>query len=213
MTMSFTEALRNCFARKFCSTRGRASRSEYWWFVLFATVAGSVLQNVPVVGALLSLVLLCPHICVTARRLHDIGWSGWWQLMPLVLMIFGILSFAFDNSGTLCVASALGAIVFGLYFGLRRGTPPGVDNPYGGAPDSFSDLPDTASAPSTEGEFVLEEENGMLCPNCGKFFAAGDRFCGQCGHAYPQPPSCPSCGNRLNDDSRFCTKCGAKLKD
>jgi uncharacterized membrane protein YvbJ len=63
-------------------------------------------------------------------------------------------------------------------------------------------------------DFVLEEETApAACPNCGKPFAEGDRFCGHCGHAWPSAPKCPSCGRELTDDSRFCTKCGAKLKD
>ena len=45
MTMNFLESLRNCLTIKYCSVRGRASRSEYWWFLLFATVAGGVLEH------------------------------------------------------------------------------------------------------------------------------------------------------------------------
>ena len=83
MTMNFIEALRNCLAVKYCSTKGRASRSEYWWFLLFSTVTGSVLEGIAggggglaVAAGLTSLALLLPQICVTSRRLHDLGWSG-----------------------------------------------------------------------------------------------------------------------------------------
>jgi len=215
MIMSFTDSLRNCLTIKFCSTKGRASRSEYWWFVLFASVAGGVLQNFPVIGPLLSLVLIVPHICVTSRRLHDIGWSGWWQIMPLVLIFLGILSIVFDASGIICMLSIFGGILFGLYFGLRKGTAPGEHNIYGGAPDAFYKDSCADSEPSREKEFVIEEEKDcpVHCLNCGKAFARGDRFCGNCGHPYPQPSSCPSCGKILTEDSPFCTGCGAKLKD
>ncbi|MBR3881578.1 MAG: DUF805 domain-containing protein [Mailhella sp.] len=215
MIMSFTESLRNCLTVKFCSTKGRASRSEYWWFVLFASVVGGVLQNVPVAGQLISLVLLIPHICVTSRRLHDIGWSGWWQIMPLALIFFGVFSVVFDASGIVCMLSILGGILFGLYFGVRKGTAPGEPNIYGGAPDAFCKNPRVDAAPSGEEGFIIEEEKDSAthCINCGKAFARGDRFCGNCGHPYPQPPRCPSCGKVLTEDSLFCTSCGAKLKD
>ena len=222
MSMNFAESLRNCLTIKYCSTRGRASRAEYWWFLLFATVAGGVLEHladgggtVSVVAGLASLALLLPQICVTSRRLHDIGWSGWWQLFPLALAFAGLCSIAVDGSGILCALCVIGGIAFGLYFGLRKGTAPGMPNPYGGAPDSFhAPFRPVKPAPAQVEDFVLEEETApAVCPNCGKPFAEGDRFCGHCGHEWPAVPKCPSCGRELTDDSRFCTKCGAKLKD
>jgi uncharacterized membrane protein YhaH (DUF805 family) len=220
--MTFVESLRHCLTIKYCSVQGRASRSEYWWFLLFATVASSVLErlsdgggSLALIAGLASLALFLPQVCVTARRLHDIGWSGWWQLLPLVLVFAGIASFLFDASGLLCAAGILGGFGFGFYFGLRKGTAPGEPNPYGGAPDSF-DAPSrpVKSAPAQVEDFVLEEDTPpAACPNCGKPFAEGNRFCGHCGHAWPSVPKCPSCGRELTDDSRFCTQCGAKLKD
>ena len=98
MTMNFLESLRNCLTIKYCSVRGRASRSEYWWFLLFATVAGGVLEHLAegsgslsLVAGLASLVLLPPQICVTSRRLHDIGKSGWWYLVSFIPLVGGIL--------------------------------------------------------------------------------------------------------------------------
>ena len=35
--MSFTEAIKTCF-RKYIDFSGRASRSEYWWFILFTVI-------------------------------------------------------------------------------------------------------------------------------------------------------------------------------
>ena len=48
--MTFVESLRHCLTVKYCSVRGRASRSEYWWFMLFSSVSTAVLENIPVVG-------------------------------------------------------------------------------------------------------------------------------------------------------------------
>ena len=91
---------------------GRASRSEFWYFglaaflfsFLFSTIISLIeiatgivdIESGPEMGIvsiifslLLSLLLFVPSLSVTARRLQDRGWSGWWQL--LYLTIFGAL--------------------------------------------------------------------------------------------------------------------------
>lgn len=77
---------------------GRATREQYWMFTLWtfiiAIAVGIIstifdLGNVP--GNALSLVLLLPHIAFGARRLHDIGKSGWWQLLNLIPIIGWII--------------------------------------------------------------------------------------------------------------------------
>ena len=55
---------------------GRSSRSEYWWWFLFSTIAGFI----PFVG----LVLLIPNIAIGVRRLHDINRTGWWILFAFL---------------------------------------------------------------------------------------------------------------------------------
>ncbi|MBQ4616716.1 MAG: DUF805 domain-containing protein [Mailhella sp.] len=210
--MTFKDSLKNCLTVKYCNVQGRASRSEYWWFLLFSSVATTVLKNIPVVGMLASLTLILPAVCVTSRRLHDIGWSGWWQLFPLALFIAAVSSFFVDASGMTFAVLFLGGLGFALYFGLRKGTAPGEPNPYGGAPDSFA-IPPRPAKPVPMEEFTVEEEPDVLCPNCGKAFGPDDRFCAQCGHAFPSVPRCPSCGKELPETANFCSKCGAKLKD
>lgn len=65
---------------------GRATRSEYWWVVLFYNIIGSAILT-PIVGMLWSLATLVPGFTLGARRLHDTGRSNWnilWCLLPIV---------------------------------------------------------------------------------------------------------------------------------
>ena len=76
--MSFLAAIQSGF-RNYVKFRGRASRSEYWWFFLFTvllqTVTSSIDENL---GNLAGLVVFLPGLAVQVRRLHDTGRSGWW---------------------------------------------------------------------------------------------------------------------------------------
>lgn len=105
--MSFLEAMQTCLEKYFCFT-GRASRSEFWWWILAYGVPHCLLFycvhfafSIPVESALffflsLALYVVCgagtiPCIAVSVRRLHDTGLSGWWILF---LYLPGILAYA-----------------------------------------------------------------------------------------------------------------------
>ena len=57
---------------------GRASRAEFWWVYLALTIIGFV----PLVGIFIQLVTFIGLISLTSRRLQDVGFSGWYQLIP-----------------------------------------------------------------------------------------------------------------------------------
>ena len=91
--MGFTDAIKICLA-KYVDFKGRARRSEYWYFELFSLLAGlvAVLIDLAILGhgiiePLLSLALFLPSIAVTARRLHDTDRSGWWMLISFIPLI------------------------------------------------------------------------------------------------------------------------------
>jgi uncharacterized membrane protein YhaH (DUF805 family) len=92
--MTLTDSISACFS-KYATFEGRASRSEYWWWVLFTTLLSFFAAFVDVVtagdrgfafGLLTSLATFVPYMAVAARRLHDVGRSGWWQLLPLTIL-------------------------------------------------------------------------------------------------------------------------------
>ena len=104
--MDFGEAVRTCLS-KYATFEGRASRSEYWWFVLFeimvifggmliAGILGAAVggHNSNMGVLLISLVLavsilglFLPRLAVTVRRLHDTDHSGAYFL--IVFLPFG----------------------------------------------------------------------------------------------------------------------------
>lgn len=85
--MDFTTAVKTCFA-KFADFSGRATRSEYWWFVLayfiLALVTGFIHEYL---YFLVVLVFLVPMISAGVRRLHDIGKTGWLLLIGLIPLV------------------------------------------------------------------------------------------------------------------------------
>lgn len=81
--VNFSTAVSTCFSKYFIFS-GRASRSEYWWFILFYTLIswGTMLIDPSLTTFWLCyLIFFFPLISVATRRLHDTNRSGWWQLI------------------------------------------------------------------------------------------------------------------------------------
>ena len=100
--MTFGRAFRTCL-RKFVRFGGRASRAEYWFFVL-AVVLGTWITGTldymlfdgrHPLGVFLAVVTLLPVTSAGWRRLHDVDRGGWWLLLPgIALLIFFVGAFA-----------------------------------------------------------------------------------------------------------------------
>jgi len=93
--MTFQESIRVCFG-KYADFTGRASRSEYWWFMAFIVLVSAATSIVShTLSALFSLGTLLPSLAAATRRLHDTNRSGWWQLVGLVPVVGVIVLIVF----------------------------------------------------------------------------------------------------------------------
>ena len=82
---TFLEAIKVCLT-KYLDGSGRASRSEFWYFQLFAAVAtmSAFFLAPDGVSIALALFLMPPATTVLWRRLHDVGEPAWseWMMIP-----------------------------------------------------------------------------------------------------------------------------------
>ncbi len=96
----YIKALKN-----YATFSGRATRSEYWFFVLFNIIISVVLGVVgglvdfALLSSIYSLAVLLPSIAVGIRRMHDVGKSGWFLLIPIYNLILAVTDTeAVDNA-------------------------------------------------------------------------------------------------------------------
>ena len=97
----FYTAIKSCFL-KYATFKGRATRSEYWLWVLFTAVAGIlffILDNIlgtlivtktgntlGLLNFIFQISVFLPSLAVSVRRLHDVNKSGWWLLIGFTII-------------------------------------------------------------------------------------------------------------------------------
>jgi hypothetical protein len=95
--MNFFEAVETCLT-KYATFRGRAPRSEYWWFFLFNLIVSAVARMIPLLGIIIPLAMLLPNMAVSVRRLHDTDRSSWFLLLPapavVILIVLAVIASA-----------------------------------------------------------------------------------------------------------------------
>lgn len=96
--MNLFESIASGF-RHYVNFRGRALRSQYWWWTLFVSVVAivaNVIQNATNIDwlfAVVALALFLPGLSVAIRRLHDTNRRGWWILIGLIPIVGWIILF------------------------------------------------------------------------------------------------------------------------
>lgn len=204
--MGFAESIKTCL-QKYIDFNGRASRSEYWWFMLVTVVLSFipvivwilrlvlllpsrseywwfmpvtvVLAFIPVIGWILGLMLLLPSLAVQVRRLHDLNRSAGWLLLLVPPIAF-----------------------IGVWILLIMSIFPGTRGPNRYGPDSLQPSPGTSG-------------NDYQYPGYHNTSPSGNYGLPDYSGNPPETPDdrrfCTQCGLQLQADARFCTNCGTEL--
>ena len=134
--------------KKYADFKGRASREEFWFFVVFVIISNAVAGIIGMVfgfgsmlPGLVGILLIVPQLAVGVRRLHDIGKTGRELIVPCVMLAAVPLAFAFRGVLPKIVALGfLGIVLLAfanlLTLFLKKGST--VPNKYGAAPTAFS---------------------------------------------------------------------------
>ena len=150
--MNFSTAIKTCF-RKYATFKGRAPRSEYWWFYALYTaleIASTALDetvfnlgpdDIGLFGTGLLVVMLLPGLAVHVRRFHDTGRSGWWLALLLVVAVFAGIAPEFSTPDWVNITALIALVICGLtslVWVLRKGSR--FENRFG--PDPLNNTPD-----------------------------------------------------------------------
>jgi uncharacterized membrane protein YhaH (DUF805 family) len=77
---------------RYADFSGVSSRSQYWYFILSTTLAAIIAQIAfgDFGGNVVSFITLIPTIAVAVRRMHDVGKSGWFILVPIYNLVLAV---------------------------------------------------------------------------------------------------------------------------
>ena len=88
--MNFTESIKTCY-KKFFDFSGRASKSEFWWFQLYAIIIYALMfvfqGDLVILFSIITIANLIPNWAAAVRRLHDTDKSGWMVLISVIPII------------------------------------------------------------------------------------------------------------------------------
>ncbi|MDC0628235.1 DUF805 domain-containing protein [Pelagibacteraceae bacterium] len=129
--MNLVQSTKTCL-KKYLVIDGRANRSEYWWFILFASLAplilialfaflyrGEVSENsYSVIALIFYLPIIIPWITVSVRRLHDLDKSGkiYIPLIALELILTLDIYFPGSNSNFILIIDFISWVLTVYFF-------------------------------------------------------------------------------------------------
>lgn len=106
---------------------GRLRRQHFWISWLILLVAGFVLGMIPFIGQVIGLALIWPNVAITVKRLHDIGKTGWFAVIPWVANVVGVIMIisaaglsiltnpqAFENEDPAAIMAMFGSMMGGF---------------------------------------------------------------------------------------------------
>ena len=139
--LTFVQAVKICVFQKPFNWKDRASRSEFWWFNLFAflvELALGILSVIPILGIIVgflgffvSIALWWLSLMASIRRLHDKDKSGFFLLLPtgaLLLILVMSMIVVSTRSETLATITYItfilpfAASIYLLVLFVTRGT-------------------------------------------------------------------------------------------
>lgn len=120
-SIGFIDAIKLGF-RNYSNFSGRATRAEYWWWVLFTFLASNVLGVMGQISSffyfiayLIGIALFIPSLAISWRRMHDIGKGGGWVFINLVLFVGWIIWIVFCCKPSEPFANRFGDVPSGAY--------------------------------------------------------------------------------------------------
>lgn len=130
--MDFITSVRRCL-QKFNIAKGRASRSEFWWFVLFGAFVGTgtmmldywlfsiALDDMQTFGLnrVSSIILLVPSIAVLLRRFHDAGYAGSYAAGCFLFTLFIAIMWPLYNINEVVIHFYLHAAQYISFFNIH----------------------------------------------------------------------------------------------
>lgn len=161
--MGFVDATKTCLS-KYATFRGRAVRSEYWWFWVFlillaivAAVLDALIFGTQTldsdsggpIAVVTNLATFLPSLAVTVRRLHDTGRPWYYILTPVLFAMggFAVAALSADAAPGLAAFIAVGALIIGvglMFYWLVKPSDP-YANKYGPGPNDPPDFEEVFS--------------------------------------------------------------------
>lgn len=104
--------------KNYVNFKGRARRKEYWMFTLITTLIAICISiaelpfNTELGSNIYAFATLLPTLAVSIRRLHDIGKSGWWAVIPMLLLTILIVLMEFTSALDVLLGNGVALTIF-----------------------------------------------------------------------------------------------------